>query len=214
LSLSRSRKTSRKKSSSTFVSRRTSSSSFTTSNVSSTSRSLFASSSSLTFFSISFAALKSSTTLKTSSTSSSFRFYFFVTTKNARVSRLTRELLLICQRFVNIFDDIDDIFAFSLSDLKSFFFWFKFILFEFDFTSICKALILQSICDAFAIHSSRKIIRSASRLRNKMNKKIINLILRVENESLVFFNLNAHCEWMHTRLKNTNDSTIDRIFCH
>jgi hypothetical protein len=47
-----------------------------------------------------------------------------------------------------------------------------------------------------------------------MNKKIINLVLRVENEAFVFLNLNARCEWAHTRLKNTNDSTIDRIFRH
>jgi hypothetical protein len=47
-----------------------------------------------------------------------------------------------------------------------------------------------------------------------MNKKIINLVLRVENEAFVSFNLNARCEWTHTRLKNTNDSMIDRIFRH
>jgi hypothetical protein len=47
-----------------------------------------------------------------------------------------------------------------------------------------------------------------------MNKKIINLVLRVENEAFVFFNLNARCEWAHTRLKSTNDSTINRIFRH
>jgi hypothetical protein len=94
------------------------------------------------------------------------------------------------------------------------FFLFKFISFEFDFTSICKALILRNICDEHATHSSRKIIRYANRLRNKINKKIINLVLRVENEAFVFFNLNARCEWTHTRLKNTNNSTINRIFRH
>jgi hypothetical protein len=47
-----------------------------------------------------------------------------------------------------------------------------------------------------------------------MNKKIIRFVFRVENESFVFFNLNARCEWAHTRLKNTNDSMIDRIFRH
>jgi hypothetical protein len=47
-----------------------------------------------------------------------------------------------------------------------------------------------------------------------MNKKIINLVLRVENETFVFLNLNARYEWTHTRLKNTNDSTINRIFRH
>jgi hypothetical protein len=127
---------------------------------------------------------------------------------------LTRELSLICRQFVNVFDDINDILSFSLSNLKSLFFWFKFISFKFDFTSIYKALILRNIYDAHTIYSSRKIIRYANRLRNKMNKKIINFVLRVENESFVLFNLNARCEWTHTRLKNTNDSTIDRIFRH
>jgi hypothetical protein len=53
---------------------------------------------------------------------------------------------------------------------------------------------MRNIYDEHAIYSSRKIIRYASRLRNKMNKKIINLILRVKNELFVFFNLNARCE--------------------
>ncbi len=142
LLLSRSWKTSRKKSSSTFVSRRTISSSFTTSKISSTSCSLFASSLSSTFFSISFAASKSLTTLKTSFASSSFRFCFFVTTRSARVSRLTRELSLICWRFVNVFDDIDDIFVFSLLNSKSFFFiqiHFVWIRFYIDLQSVNSA---------------------------------------------------------------------------
>ncbi len=172
LLLSRSRKTLREISSSAFVSRRAISSSFTTFDISLTLRSLFSSSSLSSIFSIVFAMSKLSITSKTSFTSSSFRFYFFVTTKSARVACLTRLLSLISWRFVNVFNDINDIFAFLFLNLKSFFL-FKFISFEFDFTLICETLILRSIYATQSIHSTREIIRYANCLCNKMNKKII-----------------------------------------
>jgi hypothetical protein len=158
LLLSRSRKTSRKKSSSTFISRRAISSSFMTSNVSSTSRSFFSNSSSSSIFSFVFAASKLSTTLKTSFASSSFRFYFFVTTKNARVARLTRKLSLMCRRFVNVFDDIDDIFVFSFSDSKSLFFFiqihFIWIRLYVDLQSVNFAKHLRSTRDSFVAQNN------------------------------------------------------------
>jgi heptaprenylglyceryl phosphate synthase len=55
---------------------------------------------------------------------------------------LTRELSLICWRFVNVFDDIDDIFVFSLLNSKSFFFiqiHFVWIRFYIDLQSVNSA---------------------------------------------------------------------------
>jgi hypothetical protein len=65
-----------------------------------------------------------------------------------------------------------------------------------------------------AIYTSSKIIRYANCLRNKLNKKLINLLFFVWNESFVFFNLDARSKWTHSKLKNTDDLTIEKNLDH
>jgi hypothetical protein len=71
---------------------------------------------------------------------------------------LTRELSLICRRFINVFDDINDIFAFSLSNSKSFFFLiqihFVWIRFYIDLQSVNFAKHLRWTRDSFVAQNN------------------------------------------------------------